>query len=136
MRIIVSVVVGCSLVSALVATSVLAKPKRDKIECAKVSITKLQPGWGKIPAGLQKLPPGASLCGVNAAGVAFITSALDAPELQKFYAPLFASAGCKPLTCAVDAFKTTECVCPKGGDPRAGSVIPQPYDQAYKLSAP
>jgi hypothetical protein len=30
-------------------------------------------------------------------------------------------------------FKTMECVCPKGGDPRAGNVIPQTYDQAYQL---
>jgi len=121
-------VVGC----VLLASSAFAM-KRDKIECSKVSLTKLAPGWGGIPAALQKLPPGASLCGVNAAQVAFIVSALDAPALQKFYEPLFASLGCKPLTCKQNAFKTTECTCPKGGDAQAGSVTPQPYDQAYKL---
>jgi hypothetical protein len=26
---------------------------RSKIECAKVSLTKLQPGWGHIPPALQ-----------------------------------------------------------------------------------
>jgi hypothetical protein len=120
--------------SALVATSTVAlAAKRSKIECAKVSITKLSPGWGRIPAALQKLPPGAALCGVNAAEVAFITSELDAPALQKFYEPLFASVGCKPLTCKVDMFKTTECTCPKGADAHAGTVKPQPYDQAYQL---
>ena len=133
MRIIVLVVVACLVVCAFVATSALAKPKRSKIECAKVSINKLKPGWGKIPTALQKLPPGASLCGVNAADVAFITSELDAPDLEKFYAPLFAAAGCKQLTCKQNMFKTTECVCAKGGDSRAGGVTPQPYDQAYQL---
>src|SRR5215470_17649661 len=98
--------------------------KRSKIECSKVSLNKLKPGWGHIPPALQKLPPGASLCGVNAADVAFIVSELDAPALEKFYAPLFASVGCKPMTCKPDQFKTMECVCPKGGDARAGNIIP------------
>jgi len=130
MRSIVLVVV---VVGAFVATSALAKPKRSKIECAKVSINKLKPGWGKIPAALQKLPPGASLCGTNGVDVAFITSELEAPDLEKFYAPLFASVGCKPMTCKPDQFKTMECLCPKGGDARAGGIIPQTWDQAYQL---
>jgi hypothetical protein len=118
---------------ALIASSALAM-KRSKVECSKVSITKLTPGWGRIPAALQKLPPGASLCGVNAAQVAFIISELDAPALETFYAPLFASLGCKPLTCKPGQFvKRTECACPKGGDPHAGSLMPAPYDQQYQL---
>jgi len=121
-------------VCVLVASSAFAmKTKRGKIECAKVSLTKLQPGWGGIPPALQKLPPGAALCGVTAGQVAFITSELDAPALEKFYAPLFASVGCKPLTCKPDEFKQMECLCAKGGDARAGYVLPQPYDQAYQL---
>jgi hypothetical protein len=129
----VPAVVVWLVVSAFMATSVLAKPKRSKIECAKVSITKLKPVWGQIPPALQRLPPGASLCGVNGAGVAFITSELDAAELEKFYAPLFASVGCKPTTCKPNTFKTMECICPKGGDSRAGSITPQSYDQAFQL---
>ena len=129
MRMTVLVVV-CALVAAPSAFAM----KRDKIECAKVSITKLTPGWGRIPAALQKLPPGAKLCGVNAAQVAFITSELDAPALEKFYAPLLASLGCKPLACKPDMFKRTECTCPKGANAQAGYIMPQPYDQAYQLS--
>jgi hypothetical protein len=121
-------VLGC----ALFASSAFAA-KRSKIECSKVSLTKLSPGWGDMPAALQKLPPGASLCGVNAAKVAFIASELDAPALQKFYEPLFASLACKPLTCKPNPFKTMVCACPKGGDARAGSITLQTYDQAYQL---
>ena len=93
----------------------------------------IQPGWGKIPAALQKLPAGAALCGTNGVDVAFITSELEAPELEKFYAPLFASVGCKPMTCKPDQFKTMECLCPKGADPRAGGLTLQTYDQAFQL---
>ena len=125
----VVVVVGC----ALVASAAFAKVKRTKIECAKVSITKLEPGWGHIPAALQKLPPGATLCGVNKADVAFITSELETDALQKFYAPLFASLGCKPLACKPDTLKMMECACPGKADPRAGYVRPAPYDQQYQL---
>ena len=122
-------------VSVLVAASAFAGAmKRSKIECSKVSITKLTPGWGRIPPALQKLPPGASLCGVNAAQVAFVVSDLEAPALEKFYAPLFAGLGCKPLTCKMgDFIKRMECSCPKGGDAHAGSLLPAPYDQQYQL---
>jgi hypothetical protein len=121
-------VAGC----ALVASSAFAM-KRSKIECSKISMTKLSPGWGRMPAALQKLPPGAALCGMNAAEVPFITSELDAPALQKFYAPLFASLGCKPLTCKPDVLKRMQCICPKGTDARAGNIVPMPYDQGYQL---
>jgi hypothetical protein len=131
MRATILIAASALLVSS--AFAIAAGMKRSKIECAKVSITKLSPGWGAIPAALQKLPPGAALCGVNAAQVAFITSELDAPALQKFYEPLFASVGCKPLTCKPDMFKRTECSCAKGADTRAGTILPQPYDQAYQL---
>jgi hypothetical protein len=115
-------------------TTVVLAAKRSKIECSRVSLTPLTAGWGKLPAALQKLPPKANLCGVNGAGVAFITSELTASELQKFYAPLFASVGCKPLTCKTGEFiKTEKCGCPKGNNKDAGAVEPQSYDQAYKL---
>src|SRR5215467_16049630 len=77
--------------------------KRDKIDCSKVSMTKLQPGWGKLAPALQKLPPGATLCGNSGGESVFITSELDRDALEKFYAPLFASLGCK-LTCKKDDF--------------------------------
>jgi hypothetical protein len=121
---------------SLLASTALAK--RDKIECSKVSSTKLQSGWGDIPTALQKLPPGASLCGTNAAGVAFILSALDTPALEKFYAPLFAAVGCKPLACKKNTLGQQECTCPKANargkvEPEAGNIIAQPDDQAYQL---
>ena len=122
-----------SAACVVVAVPALAKPKRGKIECAKVSMTKLESGWGKIPAALQKLPPDASLCGVSGTDTAFVLSALDAQALEKFYTPLFAAVGCKPLTCKPNPFKTMVCACPKGGDPRAGSITLQTYDQAYQL---
>src|SRR5262245_34669309 len=81
--------------------------KRDKIECSKVSLTKLEPGWGKLPPVLQKLPPGATLCGA-AGETAFIASELDAQALEKFYAPLFAAVGCK-LTCTKKEFRGDVC---------------------------
>ena len=110
--------------------------ERKKIDCSKVSLTKLDPGWGKLPAALQKLPPGATLCG-NTGGTVFITSALDRDALEKFYAPLFASLGCK-LACKKDEFlKIDRCDCPKTGSgslqPDTGYLRLQPFDQAYKL---
>src|SRR4029078_13199460 len=80
----------------LLLLSAPAFAKRDKIDCSKVSMTKLEPGWGNLPAALQKLPRGATLCGHAQGGeTVFITSALDRDALEKFYAPLFASLGCK-----------------------------------------
>ena len=118
----------------LFSTSAFAE--RKKIDCSKVSLTKLESGWGTLPAALQKLPPGATLCG-NTGGTVFITSALDRDALEKFYAPLFASLGCK-LTCKKDEFlKTDRCDCPKAGSgslqPDTGYLRLQPYDQAYQL---
>lgn len=128
------IVLVVAVLVVLVASSAFAM-KRSKIECSKVSITRLTPGWGRIPPALQKLPPGAALCGVNAAQVAFVVSDLEAPALEKFYAPLFASLGCKPLTCKMGTFiKRMECACPKGADAQAGSLLPAPYDQQYQLS--
>ena len=125
-------------VCVLASSAPFAKPKRSKIECSDASMTKLKPGWGHVPPALQKVPPGASLCGVNAADVAFVVSELDAKALETFYAPLFAAVGCKPLTCKPGQFTPMECLCSKADrrgkvDPRAGYVLPQPYDQAYQL---
>ena len=109
--------------------------KRDKIECSKVSLTKLQPGWGRLPAALQKLPPGATLCG-SAGDTAFITSELDAEALRSFYTPLFAKLGCK-LTCKKKEFRGEVCECPTKsfGSTQidTGYIQLQPFDQAYQL---
>jgi hypothetical protein len=124
-----------ALATLCLLLSAPAFAKRDKIDCSKVSLTKLEPGWGKLPAALQKLPPGAKLCG-HAGETVFITSALDRDALEKFYAPLFASLGCK-LTCKKNQFKTDTCDCPKAGtsslEPDTGYIHLQPYDQAYQL---
>jgi hypothetical protein len=121
----------CLLVSAL------AFAKRSKTDCSKVSMTKLEPGWGKLDPALQKLPPGATLCGNAGGGSVFVLSELDRAALEKFYAPLFASVGCK-LTCTKDDFtKVDRCDCPKAGSGSfahdTGYVHLQPYDQAYQL---
>ncbi len=59
-----------------------------------------------------------------------------ARRLEKFYAPLFASVGCK-LTCTKDDLKVDRCDCPKAGSGSfahdTGYVHLQPYDQAYQL---
>jgi hypothetical protein len=117
--------------------SVPAFAKRSKIACSKVSLTKLEPGWGKLPPVLQKLPPGATLCGNSGGGGVFITSALDRNALEKFYAPLFASLGCK-LICKKDEFLGSDrCDCPKTGSgslqPDTGYIHLQAHDQAYQL---
>jgi len=105
--------------------------KRAKIDCSKVSMTKLEPGWGKLAPALQKLPPGAKLCGNNGGQSVFITSALGPDALEKFYAPLFASLGCK-LTC-----NKNDCDCPKVGSGimrhDTGYIHLQPFDEAYQL---
>ena len=105
--------------------------KRDKIDCSKVSMTKLQPGWGKLAPALQKLPPGAQLCGNTGGESVFIASALERDALEKFYTPLFASLGCK-LTC-----KKNDCDCPTVGSGimkhDTGYIHLQPFDQAYQL---
>lgn len=122
----------------LLLLSATALANRDKIDCSKVSMTKLEPGWGKLPAKLQKLPPGATLCGHPQDGeTVFVTSALDRDALEKFYTPLFASLGCK-LTCKKDGFaKVDKCECPKAGSGSmqldTGYIRLQPYDQAYQL---
>lgn len=120
----------------LVIPAASAFAGRKKIDCAKVSLTKLAPGWGKLRPALQKLPPGAKLCGNTGGGSVFITSALDRKALEKFYAPLFASLGCK-LTCKKDEWlKTDRCDCPKVGSglsPDVGYLHLQPFDQAYQL---
>jgi hypothetical protein len=126
-----------AMATVCVLLSIPAFAERKKIDCAKVSLTKLEPGWGTLPAALQKLPPGAKLCGNSGGGGVFITSALDTAALAKFYTPLFASVGCK-LTCKKDGFtKADRCDCPTVGEGvmkhDTGYVHPQSYDQAYQL---
>jgi len=126
-----------TLATLCVLLAAPAFAKRDKIDCSKVSMTKLKPGWGNLAPALQKLPPGAELCGNAGGDTVFITSALDRDALEKFYAPLFASLGCK-LTCKKDElFKTDQCNCPKAGSGSlkhdTGYIHLQPYDQAYQL---
>jgi len=125
------------VVATLCLLSVAALAERKKIDCSKVSMTKLEPGWGTLPRALQKLPPGATLCGTPGGSSVFITSALNVEALEKFYAPLFASLGCK-LTCKKDDFtKSDRCDCPKAGSGSlqhdTGYVHPQRFDQAYQL---
>jgi hypothetical protein len=126
-----------ALATLCVLLAAPAFAKRDKIDCSKVSITKLEPGWGKLAPALQKLPPGAKLCGNDGGETVFITSALDRDALEKFYAPLFASLGCK-LTCTKhEFFKTDQCDCPKAGSGSlkhdTGYIHLQSHDQAYQL---
>ena|SRR5215813_5717698 len=122
------------VVCCLAPSTALAK--RDKVECSKASLVKLYPGWRSIPAALQKLPPGATLCGTNGAEVAFILSDLDLPALQKYYEPMFAELGCKPLTCQ-KSIAGPECACSKpdkrGKLERSGSVSAQSDQQVYAL---
>jgi len=97
----------------------------------------LEPGWGKLARALQKLPPGAVLCGNTGGESVFITSELGVAALEKFYVPLFASLGCK-LTCKQDDFtKADRCDCPKAGSGSlqhdTGYVHLQRFDQAYQL---
>lgn len=111
--------------------------ERKKIDCSKVSMTKLEPGWGTLASALRKLPPGAVLCGNTGGNNVFITSALGVDALEKFYAPLFASLGCK-LTCKKDDFtKAEKCDCPLAGSGSikhdTGYVHLQSFDQAYQL---
>ena len=119
----------------LLSASALAE--RKKIDCSKVSMTKLEPGWGKLAPELQKLPPGAALCGNTGGSSVFITSALGVTALEKFYAPLFASVGCK-LTCKKNELtKADQCECPKAGKGSlqhdTGYIHLQSFDQAYQL---
>jgi len=81
---------------------------------------KTTPGsWGKVPAALQKLPPGGEHCGaVDLMDQAIIASGLAGKELEAFYAPLFAKLGCQPFRCedATSGDKVqTRCQCRANG---------------------
>jgi len=128
-----------------------APPKRAKVKCAKLRQKmekstrqigfedKIAPrSWGRLPADLRKLPPGAELCGVDAElGQAVITSPLFGKELETYYAPLFAKLGCEPLACRVVAdsvgvAEQTRCRCSMPGV--AGVVITDSKHEAFTLA--
>lgn len=73
--------------------------------------------WGKVPAELQVVPPGAEHCGsIAVMGQAVIASSLSGKELEAFYAPLFAKLGCEPLQCKearAGVLSQTGCHCEK-----------------------
>jgi hypothetical protein len=84
-------------------------PRRSSIDCAAVikgtfeaSKIAYQPGtWGKLPAELQVLPPGAELCGGGSlAGKedvnprVLIRSSIFGPALGEFYTPILTKMGC------------------------------------------
>jgi hypothetical protein len=141
------------LISVLIAvTSVAAvaiaadAPKRNKkacgdyLEMVKKTSAKfgmkpdIVPGsWGKVPVELQKLPPGAQLCGA-VMDQATIVSPAYGKDLETFYAPLFAKIGCQPLTCTVDdGAPQTKCKC-KSATKKHGMVITDTGYEAFTLS--
>lgn len=90
-----------------------ARPARDKLTCAELipktvemgkklkMPVQITPGsWGKVPKAVQVLPPDGTLCGsVDLMDQAMIITKLDEKDLEAFYGPLFAQAGCEPFTC-------------------------------------
>jgi len=117
-----TVIVGCSTptpaptdkpadpaATPAAAPAVAAGPKRRPIDCASVlkgtlDASKLvyKPGtWGKLPAELQVLPPGAELCGggspegrENDNPRVLIRSPIFGPALGEFYTPILTRMGC------------------------------------------
>ena len=91
--------------------------------------------WGKVPAELRKLPPGAELCGVDASlGQAIIKSPLFGKALESYYAPLFAKVGCKPLTCQIaksGSMRQTRCSCDRPGG--VGAVTTNVRNESFSL---
>ena len=127
---------------ALLLSSAALATNRRKADCAKVSpLEKLLPGWGRTAKNLQKLPSGAKLCGTSEMGTVSIASDLTGKAIEDFYTPLFAAAGCKPLTCKSNMGIQTDCTCPaldRWGkmQPSAGRVLTQTDDAAYQLYSP
>jgi hypothetical protein len=96
------------------AAAAAAGPARRAIDCAAILKGTAEQGhsvytpggWGKLPAELQVLPPGAELCGSGGPTGApdkfpgvLIRSPLFGPALGDFYAPLLTKMGCtvKPV---------------------------------------
>jgi len=92
-----------------VAAGANAGPQRSSIDCAAVLKGTLEaskivykPGtWGKLPAELQVLPPGAELCGVGSPvgreddyPQVLIRSPIFGPALGEFYTPILTKMGC------------------------------------------
>ena len=95
----------------------------------------MKPGsWGSIPKELQKLPPGAKLCG-SSDFVTFIASPLEGQAMHDYYAPLMAKAGCPNLTCKVH-MDQTDCSCEhknRIGKPAIGRLLTGTGLELYKL---
>jgi hypothetical protein len=127
-------------------------PRRSKIPCPKLrqrleksartlglEDTKILPNsWGTVPADLQKLPPGAELCGTDSElGDVVIASPLFGKDLQAYYSPLFAKYGCQPLSCntgsaAAGLADQTRCRCTGPG--LAGTLTTDLKTQAFSLT--
>lgn len=143
------------LVAAAAARSADAADllKRQKMSCpeyvraimGKGQENKFLPGtWGhSVPTALQKLPPGAELCGVDTrpskSGVAIIRSAIFGSDLEKFYAPLFKEVGCAPLTCDVvtaqlGAKQTQQTRCRCSGNRQLGIIGTETGAETYQVS--
>jgi hypothetical protein len=132
------------------AAELLARQKMSCAEYARAIIgkgdeSKFRPGtWGQsVPAALQKLPPGAELCGVDTrhskGGVAIIRSALFGSDLEKFYSPLFKEVGCAPLTCdvitgKVGAKQTQQTRCQCSGKRQLGIIGTETGAETYQVS--
>jgi hypothetical protein len=94
--------------------------------------TRLKPSsWGTIPAGLQKLPGGARLCGADSHGQAVVTSTLFGRKLEAYYAPLFAKLDFQPLDCKVNNGQTI-CTAKHGRD--VGILVTDAATQAFVVS--
>ena len=154
-----AVALAAGLVLGLVAGAAVRRAeaadllRRQKMSCAeyaraimgKGEESKFLPGtWGQsVPAALQKLPPGAELCGVDTrhskSGVAIIRSALFGSDLEKFYSPLFKEVGCAPLTCdvitgKVGAKETQQTRCRCSGKRQLGIIGTETGAETYQVS--
>ena len=124
-----------------------AAPSRKNATCAEIKKemeetskrfkmdTTIKPGWGKVKSELQKLPPGAELCGVDSSmGQAVVKSPLYGKALEAYYAPLFAKIGCKPMTCEIyesKPFRQTRCKCSMPGG--VGSVTTSVSEESFSV---
>lgn len=152
-----ALIAGLSLGAALGGCALRAKAaeaakgaKRNKVGCADYARTVQPPAsfiphsWGQsLPPALQKLPPGAALCGVDTRapkdGSAVILSPLFGSDLESFYAPLFSEVGCKPLDCQVETrtlgkTDVQQTICKCHGHHMIGNVATDSGNEMYSVS--
>jgi hypothetical protein len=124
-------------------TTALATSRQDKDVCNHYAHQLLEGpsglkagDWGTVPQELQKLPPGAKLCGSQGGGfLTVIASPLEGKALQDYYTPLMAKAGCPNLTCKINLAQT-DCSCQhptKYGGPGTGRLLTDTGLALYKL---